>query len=106
MATQVSCGMDHTVLLLANGRVATFGLGCDGQLGLGTFDNVHRPSLVQDVNRIVSVRACADWTLALNEEGRVFGWGNNEYNQINYTDTQQVAQPVRIDVPGKVGFIK
>ena len=35
LATKVSCGMDHTVLLLNDGRVVTFGLGCDGQLGLG-----------------------------------------------------------------------
>ena len=94
--------MDHTVILLDNGQVATFGLGCDGQLGLGDYENAHRPTLVNDVERISSIRACADWTLALDEDGRVFGWGNNEYKQINYTDEQQVAVPTRIDVRGKV----
>ena len=37
---QVACGMHHTVVLLSNGKVYTFGNNSYGQLGLG--DNIAR----------------------------------------------------------------
>ncbi|PAA54412.1 hypothetical protein BOX15_Mlig030897g4, partial [Macrostomum lignano] len=90
------CGQDSTYLLTADGRVYSCGLGADGQLGLGGFDNSDRFQLV-DVGAPVADLACrADTVLALGEDGCVYGWGNSEYGQLG-TDALQVDRPIRLD---------
>ncbi|KAG5340041.1 RCC1L protein, partial [Acromyrmex charruanus] len=81
----VTAGQDHSILLTETGEVYTFGWGADGQTGLAHYQNEHRPSLVKgDLagQRIVKVACAADCVLALSDKGKVYGWGNSEYNQL------------------------
>ena len=103
-AIKVCCGMDHTVLLLASGQVVTFGLGCDGQLGLGNLEN-STPQIVPNLKDIVDIHASADWTLALDKHGDLWAWGNNEYNQVSDSAIDQVPNPTKIIIPDE-GTIK
>ena len=82
-ALKISCAFDSTMVLLANGKVISFGNGWDGQLGRGDFVSDHSPDFVDCEERFVDIDSCADWTLARTEDGRIFGWGNNEYHQIS-----------------------
>ena len=45
-AVKVSCGFDHSMILLQDGRVLAFGNGWDGQLGKDDFKSNHIPTPV------------------------------------------------------------
>ena len=49
----------------------------------GHLNNEHIPTVVPNLSGIVNIRAVADWTLVLDNNGQLFGWGNNEYSQVN-----------------------
>ena len=42
-----------------------------------------------------------DLCLALTKSGQVYGWGNNEYNQISSSNIDQIPTPQLIPIEGK-----
>ena len=92
---KIECGLDHTLILLSNGRVATFGLGADGQLGHGDLENRYKPSLVE-LENVIDIHSNGDWNLALTEDNKLYGWGNNEYRQISSEGIDQISEPTLI----------
>ncbi|CBY20677.1 unnamed protein product [Oikopleura dioica] len=95
-AVKISCAFDSTLILLENGKVISFGNGWDGQLGRGEFVSDHSPDFVDCEERFVDIESCADWTLAKTEDGRIFGWGNNEYHQISSQEVDRIGKPQEI----------
>ncbi|XP_011632471.1 RCC1-like G exchanging factor-like protein isoform X1 [Pogonomyrmex barbatus] len=106
--TAVTAGQDHSVLLTETGEVYTFGWGADGQTGLAHYQNEYRPSLVKgDLagQRIIKVVCAADCVLALSDKGKVYGWGNSEYNQLPVQeDNYQINIATELDTQ-KLGHI-
>ena len=47
---------------------------------------------------MVKIRSSADSSLALCENGKVYGWGNNEYNQVSQSSELQILKPSEIDL--------
>ncbi|KAL3880398.1 hypothetical protein ACJMK2_032642, partial [Sinanodonta woodiana] len=74
--TQISCGTHHTVVLLQNGEVYTFGSNQYGQLGVG--DTVIRgsPAKMQLPGVAVQVAAGSHHTVVLLANGQVLTCGN------------------------------
>ena len=105
----VTAGQDHSILLTESGEVYTFGWGADGQTGLAHYRNEHRPSLVKgDLagQHIIKVACMADCVLALSDQGKVFGWGNSEYGQLNVPgENQQINIATEINALQKLGRI-
>ena len=93
--SKIECGLDHTLILLSNGRVATFGLGADGQLGHGDLENRYQPALVE-LENVIDIHSNGDWNLALTEDNKLYGWGNNEYRQISSDGIDQISEPTLI----------
>ena len=96
---QVVCGLDHTLVLTANGDIWSCGWGADGQTGLGhtkeqqSFGLVHLPSNV----KIKKVATMSDSCLVLSDCGEVFAWGNSEYNQLGFsTEKTLITKPTKI----------
>lgn len=103
----VVCGQDHSLVTTRNGHVFSFGLGSDGQLGLGHFENVSRPSRVRGAleGRVVrQVASRGDTVLAVCDAGHVYGWGNSEYNQLS-TSEIQLSEPVLLFESGQLGRV-
>ena len=96
----VKCGMDHTLFLTEDRKVYSCGWGADGQTGLGTTEKVYKPTRVEgDLKgkKVVKVSTFADTCLALDDQGRVFGWGGSEYSQLAcVTDSTQVPVPKQL----------
>ncbi|BFZ21398.1 hypothetical protein BsWGS_24437 [Bradybaena similaris] len=94
---KVVCGQDHTLFLTQSGQVYSCGMGADGQTGLGHYRNTGQVTLVQgDIvgEKIVSIGSRGDCTLAVSENGDLFGWGNSEYSQLGLiTNETQVNVP-------------
>lgn len=96
----VCCGQDHTSFITQNGKVWTCGWSSDGQTGLGHTVSTFTPCLVAgDIKceRIVKIVGNSECVLALNCRGEVFGWGNNEYNQLVEDKVQQINSPRKLD---------
>lgn len=98
-AVQVACGEQFTMVLLASGRVVTFGANDWGQLGDGSFTGSTALRTVVETGA-VAIAAGWDWgavTLGTGEI-RVFGnyWygqrGDGKYNKANAFQSQPVYQ--------------
>jgi len=85
----VSCDACLTVLLSDDGRVWTFGINTNGQLGHGDMENKNVPTEIQrglnglpeDVN-IVKV-SCGEYhTVLLSDDGRIWTFGDNYHCQL------------------------
>lgn len=98
---QVVCGLDHTLLRSADGYVYTFGLNTDGQCGQAsdaTQCDLHEVSGIMRNAIIRDVASSADSCAALDNEGRLFTWGNNEQEHLLLRSTEpQVTAPRLVD---------
>lgn len=104
------CGLDHSFFLTSGGQLYACGWGADGQTGLETFAAQGPPLQVRgdiERERIVKVSSAGDCTLALNDRGEIFGWGNSEYRQLGAsTEEQQCNTPRRLPLPPHVGRVR
>ena len=78
----VSCGSSFTLALDEAGRVWSFGLGDDGELGLGRQRVSQRPIQIRDfANRhpLISISSGKKNCGAVSCQGDVYIWGNNFY---------------------------
>lgn len=87
-------GMYHTLLLFEDGKILAFGDNYYGQLGLG-FESGHvdsiyepcpssieSPAYIDSPVKFVSVAAGESHSLAVARDGTLWGWGSNEYAQL------------------------
>ncbi|MEQ2246774.1 E3 ubiquitin-protein ligase mycbp2 [Ilyodon furcidens] len=82
-AVQVSCGFHHSVVLMENGDVFTFGYGQHGQLGHGDVNSRGSPTLVQALpGPSVQVTAGSNHTAVLLMDGQVFTFGSFSKGQL------------------------
>ncbi|XP_039250516.2 RCC1-like G exchanging factor-like protein [Styela clava] len=98
--TQISCGMDHSLFLTKSGEVYGCGWGADGQTGLGSYEKTGIPKLLKgDLEgvKVQQISTFADMSMAVCEDGHLYGWGNSEYYQLaSVTDDTQVCTPIRL----------
>ncbi|XP_064652593.1 RCC1-like G exchanging factor-like protein isoform X2 [Lineus longissimus] len=99
---QVVCGNEHTLFLTEDGEVYSCGLGADGQTGLGHYNSESKPTLVKgdiEKEKIVQLASVAETVMAISEKGDIFGWGNNEYNQLSV-----ITEEMQVNVPRHLPF--
>ncbi|MGA2916206.1 MAG: right-handed parallel beta-helix repeat-containing protein [Sedimentisphaerales bacterium] len=113
----ISAGWDHCMALEkidandpnCKGRVYTWGRNYDGRLGDGTTNysrafpvivkagqqdpNHSTSSLLQD---IISISAGENYCMALDVNGCVWTWGNNDYGQLGIGNYNSSLTPVRV----------
>ncbi|XP_064838175.1 RCC1-like G exchanging factor-like protein isoform X1 [Oncorhynchus masou masou] len=95
--TQVVCGQDHSLFLTETGQVYACGWGADGQTGLGHHNMCARPVAVGgDLAgvRVQQVTTYGDCSMAVSQDGQLYGWGNSEYLQLSsVTEATQINSP-------------
>ncbi|MGB9879463.1 MAG: RCC1 domain-containing protein, partial [Anaerolineae bacterium] len=91
-------GAEHSLILLANGRVMACGRNNYGQLGNGTTTSgaTAVPVEVQGLNDVVGVAAGDYHSLALLADGRVMAWGRNNCGQLGDGTTEDKLTPVQV----------
>lgn len=85
MPAVVACGAHHSTAISRKGELFSWGLGCNGELGLGRWGPIELSSPRQcsaSHIRIVSVACGANHTLAIGEDGRLFSCGKNRHGQL------------------------
>ncbi len=100
--TDVAAGSAHMVALDIDGNVWTWGWNKHGQLGDGTNDTRNLPVQVKGVGKeefLEDVEAIAVGlyhTVALDTDGRVRTWGQNNYGQLGDGTDNDKNSPVRV----------
>lgn len=91
---QIACGLHHSVLLLQNGQVYTFGSNLYGQLGCG---DVLAKNCIQHVklpNSAVHIAAGSNHTVILTSKGEVYTFGDYQKEQLGrQSNAVDVSQP-------------
>lgn len=82
--TQVAGGRAHSIALLSDGTVWTWGDNGAGQLGLGVADAERHatPQQVGGLPAIAFVAGGRDSTFAIDTTGSLWAWGSNNYGQL------------------------
>lgn len=63
----------------------------------GTKAKSKKDLLELELNNIVKVVSGINFSLALNNEGKVFVWGNNTYGQLGTGGLRNVDEPTLLD---------
>ncbi len=86
---QLATSTRHSMALDKDGKVWAWGADNTGQLGknLGNLEGVFEPEAVAGLPVITSIAAGHDFSLALDEEGRVWAWGINTNKQAPGVET-------------------
>ena len=97
---QISAGIFHTVALDEGGKVYTWGENYSGQLENETLE--YSAICLSDKDnelkgkRIVDISAGGIHTVAIDEEGKAYTWGNNEFGQLGYVTEDNSTEPICI----------
>ncbi len=110
-AVDVSAGDDHALALARDGSVYAWGVGKDGQLGIGPMPVINFrtrsasamtfmpvPTRVPDLGDVTAISAGGNHSLALLKDGTVRAWGSNRDGQIGDGTTMNRDRPIA--VPG------
>ncbi|HEX4845890.1 MAG TPA: hypothetical protein VFV26_06685, partial [Geothrix sp.] len=89
----VVAGHDHALAITTKGKVYAWGVGGNGQLGLGDYQARMAPTAVPLPGPAVQVAAGWGHSLALLADGRVFAWGNNASGQLGDGTTTARTTP-------------
>jgi alpha-tubulin suppressor-like RCC1 family protein len=103
-AVTISGGEEDALALLSDGEVVGWGISAGGQLGTSTEAAekeecsgvaCHKvPQPINDLKHIVAVSDGPDYGLVLNEEGKVYAFGDNLWGRLGIGSTTE-----RTDVP-------
>ena len=109
------CAGHHSLALKTDGTLWAWGTNNDGQLGIGTaFDNKNTPVQVKGpggsgfLTGVTAISAHSRHSLALKNDGTVWGWGWNLYSQLGNDESLSIYHrytPVQTKGPGGVGFL-
>jgi alpha-tubulin suppressor-like RCC1 family protein/Leucine-rich repeat (LRR) protein len=92
----MSAGANHSLVLMDDGTVWSWGANYSGQLGDGTEDDSAIPVQVQGLTGIVAIDAGGNESLALKNDGTVWAWGRNGCGQLGDGTQDDSAIPVQV----------
>uniref|UniRef100_A0A8C5LWE2 BTB domain-containing protein n=1 Tax=Leptobrachium leishanense TaxID=445787 RepID=A0A8C5LWE2_9ANUR len=93
---KVSCGTYHSLALTSEGEVFAWGNNNFGQVGCGTSSSKLLPRRVANdlQNKMVtSIAAGRHCSMALTDNGQVYGWGYNGDGQLGTRNTGNILKP-------------
>lgn len=105
-AVSISAGNDHTCMITPSGGVKCWGLNNQGQTGstpTGTYTQI--PTLMPNINGVVSLASAGRHTCALMSDGLVECWGFALNGQLGDGSTNSVGGPTPVVVKNLSGVI-
>ena len=98
-AKGVACGSRHTIILLEDGNVYSFGKGDYGQLGHGEKKNELNPKLVEALEgKLVKQVACGKGlSMALTSNSRLYTWGKGDDGRLGHGTSASSSNPCLLE---------
>ena len=102
---QIASGGNHMLALDESGAVYSWGQNGSGRLGDGTGTNRNLPVAV-DMSGVLagvsikSVYGLSETSVALSEDGQLYGWGSNWFGELGYPGQAVSTSPVSLNAPG------
>ncbi|KAK3211431.1 hypothetical protein Dsin_016137 [Dipteronia sinensis] len=95
---QIACGDSHCLAVTMEGEVQSWGRNQNGQLGLGTIEDSLVPQKIQAFQgvSIKMVAAGAEHTVAVTEDGDLYGWGWGRYGNLGLGDRNDRLVPEKV----------
>lgn len=111
---QICCGCHHSMLLSREGKVYTWGRNLDGQLGNGSRKEVHTPTAIS-INIVMTsmesssddrsglstsikhISCGGDFSLAMDENGKVWAWGTNAQGQLGKLPVEDLTSKATLE---------
>ncbi|GAA0370460.1 S-layer homology domain-containing protein [Bacillus horti] len=96
VSPQIASGYYHTVSLISDGTVWSYGRGNNGQLGEGRYVGRFSPVRTLDLIGVRSVTGGVHQSYAILNDGRVFSWGQNDDGQLGIGSNEGSNRPVQV----------
>eukprot|EP00850_Spirogloea_muscicola_P008974 SM000049S16745 [mRNA] locus=s49:427660:430897:- [translate_table: standard] len=95
---QIACGDCHCLAITGDGEVHGWGRNQNGQLGLGDTEDSLVPRTLPgfDGVRMKMLSAGAEHTVAVSEDGRLYGWGWGRYGNLGLGDRRDRLLPEEV----------
>ncbi|KAH9717232.1 Ultraviolet-B receptor UVR8 [Citrus sinensis] len=95
---QIACGDSHCLAVTVEGEVQSWGRNQNGQLGLGTTEDSLVPQKLQAFEgvSIKMVAAGAEHSVAVAEDGELYGWGWGRYGNLGLGDRNDRLIPEKV----------
>ena len=106
---KVDSGVDFAVALSASGLVYTWGKNSIGQLGIDTATTYRPiPQALVGIPQMTTIAAGDDFVVALDVDGNIWTWGNNENGQLGRGDIGEAysATPQMLSVQANSQDVK
>ncbi len=104
---RIAAGEVHTLFLDNEGQIWAWGDNRFGQLGDGSTTNRHNPVQVDltplNGSTVRSISAGAHFSMALDDQGRMWAWGDNKHGQLGNGGNNPKATPTLVDLTGLNG---
>jgi hypothetical protein len=96
----ISCGVEHSIVLTNCGEVYAWGWNKFGQIGNGCNSDQFIPIKVKGFNNEKVVMISCGWShsMALTECGNVYSWGRNNFGQLGIGNTVHSNEPKLVAV--------
>lgn len=95
----IAAGIYHTVALLNDGSVKTWGDNSFGKLGNGTTTSSSIPVTVSNLSEVKAIAAGDNHSVALLDNGTVQAWGDNSFGELGNGGADFATTPVQAIQP-------
>eukprot|EP01084_Bolivina_argentea_P121419 215158_1 len=108
MASYVSCGYEHTLLLTTNGAVLSFGRAGEvltavttgyGRLGHGDEENKYKPKVIEALlpKHVIDISEGNTHSLGVTADGAVLSFGSGTNGKLGHGDEDDKYKPKVIE---------
>jgi alpha-tubulin suppressor-like RCC1 family protein len=94
--TAVSGGLRHSLALLADGSVESWGYNGHGQLGNEGAIGTRTPIVIEHLKGVRAIAAGGNHSLALLSDGSILAWGDDEHGQLGNGKSLDSEVPVAV----------
>jgi len=103
---EIAAGGSHSLALLADGTVVSWGYNYYGQLGNNSTVDSSLPVQVVGLSGIKAIAAGLDHSLALDSVGNVWAWGYNASGQLGVGSMTSSPVAVKVSMPATMTSIE
>lgn len=88
LISQISCGLEHSLVLTKSGECYSWGIGNNGRLGLGDFKDYPIPQYVVALidKQVISISCGNAHNIVKTNKNEIYIWGRNNHGQLGLKD--------------------